>query len=269
MGTLEHRSIDHGAIYEERTNSFSVRGLRCGNQPLGLLYFLIAGGKNGVGYGHLGWMNTALPVQAKRTSLLCFGSKFLRLIYFRKRAVEDRNAGFRSGETRGEPDSIYGGAAAGGETAGKRQVHHANLQPNDARVSGSDFKGQTQALGRFNIGKDSDRLSQSGLAFAVLQCVHGQEHVVAAFYLGKIDDIEARYQDLFDIRAEQAACQRVYPHDFDFPVCGSVFGQILRYGAAGGLLAGEEDRIFEIEGERIGLAGCGLGEQLRPRAGDK
>ena len=86
------------------------------------------------------------------------------------------------------------------------------------------------------------------------------------FGLGEHDRVGPRTGNRGDIGGGHMPVERIDAHQrHDFAVAEQIFG----HRGARGLLARERYRILKVEDDRVGARCGGLGEALRPVAGDE
>ena len=132
------------------------------------------------------------------------------------------------------------------------------------------FGGDAQGLGGFDVDQQPDRARHAIAPLSPFQPDDGRQQLRHRFNLGQVEQAHAGERDGIQVRAEMGAVGTVAAHD-QLLVTGAALHAAQEAGdvVAGLGLAGLGHRIFQVERERIGLAGHGLVEQFRPGAGDE
>jgi len=146
----------------------------------------------------------------------------------------------------------------------------AQLQAGHARVRAGQFSGDAQGPGGFDVDQQTDRVRHAIALLGLFQPGDGRQQLSHRFDLGQIEQAHAGQCHRIQVRAEMGAVSPVAAHD-QLLVAGTSLHAAQEAGdlVTGLRLAGLGNRVFQVERERIGLAGHGLVEQFRPGAGDE
>ena len=149
------------------------------------------------------------------------------------------------------------------DTCRLEQVGIADLEPDDARVRRCDVGSQSQSLGGFDVGEDSDRTFYARSRLEPRKRTGGLAHLVPALRHRQVQDVKARPDDHTEVILEQPARQTVRTDHNHLPVIGRALSKEgTDRSPCFGLPVGR-DCILEIERECVGDGGRRLGEEFR------
>ncbi len=138
----------------------------------------------------------------------------------------------------------------------------------------SQYAGQAQRLGRFDVEQHADRLvhaiGKPVGAFGLFDGGGGAAHIVGALRLGQVDHVQARLHHSGNVSGEVGGVQRVDLDDKRHAARASpARAQQLAQCLARMRLAVLRHRVLEVERQAVCGAGERLVEQLRAGAGDE
>ena len=182
--------------------------------------------------------------------------------------VAGPHAGLGRGQAHGELHAVHGPGVRPIDAERLEQIAQAELQADHAPMGARDLDGEPQAARRLDIDKKADGLRDPSPGLAPGEHGGRGPHVLRGLRLGHVDHVHAGPGHGGHVRFEVRGSQSVHPHDED--LAAGPRGRLLqeRFQRPSRLaLSALLDGVLQVEGDRVGLTGQRLVEELRARSG--